>query len=80
MRNRSRCTAKTWILSLTVLLLPAVLVAETGGLRYTVAVTNFDNESGWHGQWDLGHAWDTVLTDLLNDTLADEREVSLRRT
>jgi curli biogenesis system outer membrane secretion channel CsgG len=48
----------------------APLAAEeaSGGLRYTVTVTKFDNESGWRGQWDLGHAWDTVLTDMLNQT------------
>ena len=40
----------------------------TGGLRFTVTVTKFENQSGWHGQWDLGHAWDTVLTDMLNQT------------
>lgn len=49
---------------------PVPVIAEeaTGGLRYTVTVTKFENQSGWHGQWDLGHAWDTVLTDMLNQT------------
>jgi curli biogenesis system outer membrane secretion channel CsgG len=40
----------------------------TGGLRYSITVTEFENRSGWHGQWDLGHAWGTVLTDMLNQT------------
>lgn len=39
-----------------------------GGLRYSITVTNFENNSGWSGQWDLGDAWDTVLTDMLNQT------------
>ena len=40
----------------------------SGGLRYSVAVTKFENNSGWSGQWNLGNAWDTVLTDMLNQT------------
>jgi curli biogenesis system outer membrane secretion channel CsgG len=40
----------------------------TGGLRYTITVERFDNQAGWHGQWDVGDAWGTVLTDLLNDS------------
>jgi curli biogenesis system outer membrane secretion channel CsgG len=47
---------------------PAVAQEATGGLRYTVTVTKFENRSGWHGYWDLGDAWDTVLTDMLNQT------------
>lgn len=39
-----------------------------GGLRYTVSVSSFENRSGWAGQWDLGHAWGTILTDVLNQS------------
>ncbi len=39
-----------------------------GGLRYSVTVTKFENEAGWHGRWDIGDAWGTVLTDMLNQT------------
>jgi len=39
-----------------------------GGLRYTITVTKFENEAGWYGQWDIGDAWDTVMTDMLNQT------------
>ena len=41
--------------------IPATAQEATGGLRYTVTVTKFENRSGWHGYWDLGDAWDTVL-------------------
>jgi len=44
------------------------VVASTGGLRYSITVANFENRSGWVGQWNLGDAWDTVLTDMLNQT------------
>ena len=47
---------------------PATAQEATGGLRYSVTVTKFENRSGWHGQWNLGDAWDTVLTDMLNQT------------
>jgi curli biogenesis system outer membrane secretion channel CsgG len=46
--------------------LPA-LGAE-GGLRYSITVTKFENKAGWHGQWDIGDAWGTVMTDMLNQT------------
>jgi len=46
-----------------------VVSAETaGGLRYSITVSKFENEAGWHGRWDIGDAWGTVLTDLLNQT------------
>ena len=41
---------------------------DTGGLRYTISVSQFQNRSGWRGQWDLGHAWSTILTDVLEQT------------
>src|ERR1700682_1324213 len=40
----------------------------TGGLRYSITVTKFENKAGWSGRFDLGDAWGTVLTDLLNQT------------
>jgi curli biogenesis system outer membrane secretion channel CsgG len=40
----------------------------TGGLRYSITVTKFDNKAGWSGRFDVGNAWGTVLTDLLTQT------------
>ena len=37
-----------------------------GGLRYSVSVSKFENKAGWTGQWDLGDAWGSVMTDALN--------------
>lgn len=48
--------------------LPAQAEEAAGGLRYSITVTKFENQSGWHGQWNLGDAWDTVLTDMLTQT------------
>jgi curli biogenesis system outer membrane secretion channel CsgG len=42
--------------------------SATGGLRYSITVTEFENQAGWYGQWDIGTAWGTVLTDMLNQT------------
>ena len=42
--------------------------AQTGGLRYSITVTKFDNAAGWSGRFDLGDAWGAVLTDLLNQS------------
>jgi len=41
---------------------------DGGGLRYTILVSEFENRSGWSGQWNLGHAWGAVMTDVLNQT------------
>lgn len=38
------------------------------GLRYTISVAKFNNKSNWRGQWRLGDAWGSVLTDSLNQT------------
>jgi curli biogenesis system outer membrane secretion channel CsgG len=50
---------------------PRSLIAGSvpeGGLRYTIAVSQFENRSSWRGQWDLGHAWATILTEILQQT------------
>ncbi len=39
--------------------------AAKGGLRYTITVVKFENQAGWHGQWDIGDAWGAVMTDAL---------------
>lgn len=50
------------------LLVPLAAAAAEGGLRYSITVSEFENKAGWHGQWDIGSAWGTVLTDMLNQT------------
>ena len=47
---------------------PWPCMAETGGLRYSITVSKFENRSNWAGQWDLGDAWGAVLTDSLMQT------------
>lgn len=36
-----------------------------GNLRYSITVTKFANEAGWHGRWDLGDGFKTAMTDIL---------------
>jgi len=56
------------LLAIAGLVSPAIAEEAGGNLRYSITVTKFENSSGWHGYWDLGNAWDTVLTDMLNQT------------
>jgi curli biogenesis system outer membrane secretion channel CsgG len=48
--------------------MPADAQEAGGGLRYSITVSKFENRSGWHGYWDIGDAWGTVLTDMLNQS------------
>lgn len=50
--------------------LPVIAAAQTssGGLRYSITVSKFENRAGWAGQWDIGDAWGLVLTDMLSQT------------
>ncbi|MGI6093595.1 MAG: CsgG/HfaB family protein [Negativicutes bacterium] len=58
------------ILFATLIAMPpqTVEAADTGGLRYTVTVSKFENRAGWSGRWDIGNAWGIIMTDILNQT------------
>jgi curli biogenesis system outer membrane secretion channel CsgG len=58
----------TCVLVALLMIPQTVLAAETGGLRYTITVSKFENRAGWSGQWDIGDAWGMVLTDVLNQS------------
>lgn len=61
---------KILTLLVAVTLFGAVLpaAAQEGGLRYTISVTEFENQAGWSGRYSLGQAWGEVMTDILNQT------------
>ncbi len=61
-------TIRLGVLSVLLAFLPALALAQSGGLRYSITVSKFDNKAGWHGQWEIGDAWGTIMTDLLNQT------------
>jgi curli biogenesis system outer membrane secretion channel CsgG len=63
----SRILCSILAITLVFAALPALGQAK-GGLRYSITVTKFENKAGWHGQWDIGDAWGTVMTDMLNQT------------
>ena len=44
------------------------VLADGGNLRYSITVSKFENKAGWNGQWDLGDAWGTILTDQLMES------------
>ncbi len=55
------------------ILVAAVVASMVGygagsSLRYSIMVNKFENKAGWKGQWDLGQAWGTILTDQLNQS------------
>lgn len=56
-----------WVVVCSVAALQAA-AADTGNLRYSITVSQFENQAGWYGRWDIGNAWGTVLTDLLNQS------------
>jgi curli biogenesis system outer membrane secretion channel CsgG len=56
------------LIAVLMISVPVIAQESTGGLRYTVTVTKFENRAGWYGQWDIGDAWGTVMTDMLNQT------------
>jgi len=37
-----------------------------GNLRYSITVTKFKNEAGWHGRWSVGDGMQTAMTNLLH--------------
>ena len=37
-----------------------------GNLRYSITVTKFKNEAGWHGHWNVGDGMQTAMTNLLH--------------
>ncbi len=61
---------RTITLTVAALLVLAALpaLAAEGGLRYTITVSEFENRSGWSGQWNLGDAWGATLTDILTES------------
>jgi curli biogenesis system outer membrane secretion channel CsgG len=63
-----RFASKTLAAIILIGLVPLAVAAQSGGLRYSITVSKFENRAGWHGQWDIGDAWGIVLTDLLNQT------------
>ncbi len=64
---KAKCRFVSWVLFL-VLMSPTAALAQKGGLRYTIGVESFTNESGWRGQVDLGRELGTVLTGLLHES------------
>ncbi|MDY6949867.1 MAG: CsgG/HfaB family protein [Thermodesulfobacteriota bacterium] len=39
-----------------------------GNLRYSITVTKFRNEAGWHGRWDIGDGFGEIMTQALNES------------
>ena len=46
----------------------AVSALAEGNLRYSITVSNFKNEAGWSGKWNVGDGFTTILTDALHES------------
>ncbi|MBW2172871.1 MAG: hypothetical protein JRF69_13060, partial [Deltaproteobacteria bacterium] len=66
--SRNLLTLTLGVLLVSSLVPAGQCVAAEGGLRYSIAVSQFENRSNWRGQWNLGDAWGAILTDSLNQT------------
>jgi curli biogenesis system outer membrane secretion channel CsgG len=75
-RMMKRIKGETFWILLAVLLLQVTLAEADntipappeGNLRYSVTVTKFKNEAGWHGRWKIGDGMTTIMTDVLHDS------------
>lgn len=67
-RTISMLTVIFMLAALWVVVPQSAEAATEGGLKYTVTVSKFENESNWAGQWALGDAWGAIMTDILNQS------------
>jgi len=62
------CFAVSWILCGSTFVNAEELPKNKGNLRYSITVSQFDNKAGWHGRWDIGHAFGEIMTVALNES------------
>ncbi|MFH0954299.1 MAG: CsgG/HfaB family protein [Verrucomicrobiota bacterium] len=43
-------------------------LGEYKGLKHAIGCKDFENQAGWHGEWELGHNLSTMLESALYDT------------
>jgi len=63
-----RYAAILMVMLASVTLVGSVWAAGNGNLRYTITVSKFKNEAGWHGQWNVGDGFTTIMTDALQES------------
>ncbi|MDD5706900.1 MAG: CsgG/HfaB family protein [Kiritimatiellae bacterium] len=55
-----------WLIAVAATSLAAIAQEPAqGNLRYSITVSKFENEAGWHGRWDIGDGFTTIMTDAL---------------
>jgi curli biogenesis system outer membrane secretion channel CsgG len=63
------CFAVVMLLPLNAVMAQTTIPAPpSGNLRYSITVTEFKNEAGWHGKWSVGDGMQTVMTNLLYES------------
>ncbi len=68
MRSKLTTIVATAAVILSMCMTSAMAADASGNLRYSISVTKFKNEAGWHGKWDIGDGFTTIMTDILNET------------
>ncbi|MCA1809166.1 MAG: CsgG/HfaB family protein [Kiritimatiellia bacterium] len=56
---------RVWLAAMLVGMLAVPAFGAGGNLRYTITVSKFENNSGWSGQWEIGDAFGSILTEAL---------------
>ena len=46
----------------------AAATKAKGNLRYSITVSKFKNEANWHGKWNVGDGFATIMTDALQSS------------
>ncbi|MDP6523672.1 MAG: CsgG/HfaB family protein [Kiritimatiellia bacterium] len=68
MRRQIRTLGWT-ILAIATLAVAVAQAKDSGGnLRYSITVSKFKNEASWHGRWNVGDGFATMLTDALQQS------------
>ncbi len=65
---KRRLAALTALVCIAGTVFASMANAKGSNLRYSITVHKFKNEAGWHGRWNLGDGFTTIMTDVLNET------------
>ncbi len=60
--------AKDYPVALVLDKIETVAGLPKGNLRYSITVSNFENKSGWSGQWNLGDGFTEIMTNALYES------------
>lgn len=68
MNMYGRSLTRALVVAATLGALAAQAEDKGGNLRYSITVSKFKNEASWHGRWNVGDGFATMLTDALQQS------------